>query len=97
MKRVLIPVDGLDCSLRAVEHLLAKRSRLREPEELKIHLRNVQYPIRGDASLFVGDEQIKRYHREEGEKALVRARGLLMRSVAMKVLHLTNVPVLYVN
>lgn len=137
---VLLPVDDSDCALRAVEHLIVK---LRGPEALKVHLLNVQLPLRGDISMFVGDEQIQDYHREEGEKALARARavldkagvsyrhhikvgepgeviaqtaeecgseqivmgthgrgsiaGLLMGSVATKVLHLSKVPVLLVK
>jgi nucleotide-binding universal stress UspA family protein len=143
MRKLLVPVDGSDCSLRALEYVITARERLRDPQALKVHLLNVQAPLRGDISMFIGDEQIKRYHREEGEKALARARslldksgiayrfhikvgepaeiiarnaaergcdgivmgthgrgavaGMLLGSVATKVLHLSTVPVLFVK
>lgn len=137
---VLVPVDDSDCALRALEHVLKNPH---DPQASTIHLLNVQLPLRGDISMFVGEAQIKDYHRDEGEKALARARamldkagvryryhikvgepgeliaqsaedcgcgqivmgthgrgsivGLLMGSVATKVLHLSKVPVLLVK
>jgi nucleotide-binding universal stress UspA family protein len=77
MRKLLVPVDGSDCSLRALEYVIGARARLRDPQALKIHLLNVQAPLRGDVSMFVGEERIRAYHREEGEKALAAARALL--------------------
>ena len=138
--KVLVPVDDSDCALRAVEHLLARRGQYKS---LRIHLLNVQPPLRGDVSMFFDAARIQAYHREEGEKAMARARallaqaglsvrehikvgepaeviagmaeergcdqivmgthgrstiaGLLIGSVATKVLHLAKVPVLLVK
>jgi len=138
--KVLVPVDDSECALRAVEHLLTKRGMY---GTLRIHLLNVQPPLRGDVSMFFDEARIEAYHRGEGEKALARARarleqaglahrahikvgepaeviarmaeeracdqivmgthgrgtiaGLMLGSVATKVLHLAKVPVLLVK
>lgn len=143
MRKLLVPVDGSEPSLRAVEHVIAMRAKLGAPDSLKIHLLNVQHPLRGDITMFINEEQIKSYHHDEGIKALAKARkvldkagiayrfhikvgepgeviaheaeergcseivmgthgwgsivGLLMGSVATKVLHLAKVPVLLVK
>ncbi len=55
MRRVLIPIDGSDCALRGVA-LVARRS-LREPEDLDVHLVNVQAPFTRDISRFASHEQ----------------------------------------
>jgi len=57
-----------------VDAVLAKQE---EYESLRIHLLNVQPPLRGDVSMFFDEARIQAYHREEGEKALARARALL--------------------
>jgi nucleotide-binding universal stress UspA family protein len=72
--KVLVPMDDSDCALRAVEHLLATRG---EYKALRVHLLNVQPPLRGDVSMFFDEARIQAYHREEGDKALARARALL--------------------
>ena len=88
MRKFLVPIDGSDCSLRAVEHVIAKRGKLADPSTLRIHLLNVQPPLRGDISMFINEEQIKGYHRDEGEKALARARALLDRAGAAYRFHI---------
>ncbi len=139
MFRVLIPVDGSECSVRAVKFLVRKSGLYSEP--LDIHLLNVQHPFPG--TIQGVQTQAKQFHQEEGEKALASARklldaagikyrlevvvgevaeaiahyarekdieqivmgthgwgavkGLLMGSVATKVLHLVGVPVLLVK
>ncbi len=139
MFRVLVPVDGSECSERAVRFLIKKAGLFAEP--LDIHLINVQHPFPG--TIQGVHTQAQQVHREEGEKTLAAARrlldaagikyqfqigvgeaaeviareasersveqvvmgthgrgavtGLLMGSVAMKVLHLVKVPVLLVK
>ena len=73
MKRVLIPVDGSACSLRAVELVIDKRSRYAEPEALDIHLVNVQPPLSHDITRFASHEQIAEFHRSESEGQLKAA------------------------
>jgi nucleotide-binding universal stress UspA family protein len=77
MKQVLIPIDGSDCALRAVARVIAKRSRYAHPEDLAIHLVNVQAPFSHEISRFVGTEQMAIIQREESEKAMAEACALL--------------------
>ncbi len=77
MKRVLLPVDGSDCSLRAVALVISKRLLYACPEELEVHLANVQAHLSNDISRFVSREQIVEFHREESEKAMRPALDLL--------------------
>lgn len=141
MLKMLVPVDGSESAMRAVNHLVSISGWYREPVE--IHLLNVQYPLHGDVRMFVSDEQVRNFHHDEGLKALESARnalegakiphvfhigvgdpaeviaqyarekscdqifmgtrglgriaGMLMGSVATKVIHLTNIPVLLVK
>lgn len=75
--KVLVPVDGSENSLRAVRHVI-KLVRDREPPD--IHLVNVQPPVSGDVTTFVGSSAVKNWHREEGEKALAAAKAELDRA-----------------
>lgn len=77
MKRVLIPVDGSDCSLRAVDYAIAERGQRSVPDDFEVHLLNVQVALRGDIGQFVAKDQIEAYHGEESEKALGEARSRL--------------------
>jgi nucleotide-binding universal stress UspA family protein len=139
MLRVLVPVDGSESSLRAVQFVLEKVPLYKEP--LELHLLNVQHPFPG--TIQGVHEQAERYHHDEGTKALAAARkaldaagvkyvyhigvgeaaetiahfakekkieqivmgtrglgsiaNMLLGSVASKVLHLVDVPVLLVK
>jgi YjbE family integral membrane protein len=75
MHKLLLPVDGSDASLRAVERLLTLRDWYREPPE--IHLLNVQHVLHKDVSQFISPEDMKSYYHDEGQKALAAARGRL--------------------
>ena len=78
MKRVLLPIDGSECSLRAVNLVIAKRLLYAQPEELNIHLINVQPPLLLDDTRFnVSPEHIVEYQHQESEKATLAARELL--------------------
>jgi nucleotide-binding universal stress UspA family protein len=77
MKKVLIPVDGSECALRAVSLVISKRSRYAHPEDLDIHLVNVQSPFPHDVSRFASHDQIAAFHREESERLTRGARELL--------------------
>jgi len=70
MKRVLIPVDGSDCSLRAVDYLIAESDRRAMPDDVEVHLLNVQVALRGDIGHFISHEQIAAHQRDESDKAL---------------------------
>ena len=76
--KVLIPVDGSECALRAVAHAIRlARSRAEGGEALDLHLLSVQTPLPGSVGMFIGGKDIKDYHRDEGMKALAPARKLL--------------------
>lgn len=77
VNRVLLPVDASDNAARAVEHVIAMQRHLAVPETLDIHLLNVQRPVSGDVSEFVAKDSLRDYHRENGLKALERARKML--------------------
>lgn len=72
--RILVPVDGSDVSLRAVQH--AARM-VKDRPNTELHLLNVQLPIPGSAPSFVPKSAIRDYHIEEGQKALAPAEALL--------------------
>lgn len=75
MLKLLVPVDGSDKSDATVRHLIKMHSAL---GQIEIHLLNVQIPIdSGHARMFVNEEEIQAYHRDEGTAALAPAREKL--------------------
>lgn len=143
MLKLLLAVDGSDCSGRAVDHFIERMNWFKGG--LEIHLLNVQNPIPygNRVSSVVGHEKLQEYHQEEGLAALKQARakldkagvkyhhhigvgepaeiiaqyakekgcdeivmgtrglgtvqGMLLGSVATKVIHLASVPVMLVK
>jgi nucleotide-binding universal stress UspA family protein len=75
-QRLLLPVDGSQCSLRAVQHVIGKARRF-GAQAYEIHLVNVQPPLPGGITSFVSRDQVTGYQREESDNALVEARRLL--------------------
>ena len=75
--KLLIPVDGSDCALRAVAHAIKMIGACAGHDKPEVHLINVQPSLRGAVGMFIESEDIKDYHREEGLKALETARKLL--------------------
>jgi nucleotide-binding universal stress UspA family protein len=73
--RILLCADASDNALRAVDYVIALRERLGTPTDL--HLLNVQRPVSGDVSMFVGKGALRQYHHDNGLKALERARARL--------------------
>ncbi len=75
MPAILVPVDGSDNALRALEHVI---KRCASAPATKIHLLNVQIPIvSGVVKMFVNQDQINAYYRDEAGKALAAARARL--------------------
>ena len=140
--KILLPVDGSDCALRAVDHLIAHTAWFSEIPE--IHLLYVQPPVPiGRALAHVSKETLNGHYLEESREHLIGAQqrldaagrfhtthvhvgqaaeviarlanelacdlvvlgthgrggivGLVMGSVASRVLHLVNCPVLLVK
>lgn len=77
MKKVLIPIDGSECSLNGVKRVISKRSLYQNPEDLEIHLVNVQAIFSQDITRFVSHDQTAAFHREESEKTTQEACRLL--------------------
>lgn len=77
MLRILVPVDGSDHALRALEFAVEKFA----PNlgaQVDLHLLNVQPPIaQGEVRMFVGEEQIRAWQQEQGEAAMARSVSLL--------------------
>jgi len=73
MNKVLIPVDGSECALRGVALVLSKRPLYLNPEDLEIHLVNVQASLSQDVTRFVSQDQISSFQREESEETMQEA------------------------
>lgn len=71
---ILLPVDGSANSERAVKYVIEL---VESCQAFEIHLLNVQPPVSGDVSTFVGKQSIEDWHRDEAEKALASAKKLL--------------------
>ena len=77
MHKLLLPIDGSEASLRAVERLLDMRDWYKDPE---IHLLNVQHVLHKDVGQFIASEEVKKYHEEESHEELAEARARLDRA-----------------
>lgn len=74
--KILIPVDGSEGAVHAVEHVIAGSARLKETPQL--FLLNVQWKIAvGNVKLFINQDTIDDYYREQGLAALAAARARL--------------------
>lgn len=74
--KILIGVDGSDSGNRAVEHAIAIAKLLKEPPQ--VLLLNVQWNIAsGNVKLFINQDVINDYYREQGIAALAVARARL--------------------
>lgn len=74
--KILLPVDGSECAMRAVRHVVAMRDLMRGP--IEVHVLNVQLPVAsGAVKMFISQQQLKDYYRDEGLAALKDARALL--------------------
>lgn len=68
MTKVLLPVDGSEFSHRALDYVLEMAA---GEEPIELHLVSVQFPIdSGHARMFVSDDDIAAYHRDEGMAVL---------------------------
>ncbi len=74
--KVLIPVDGSDSANRAVEQVIASAQWLKETPQ--IFLLNVQWKLAsGNVKMFINQETIDDYYREQSTAALATARKKL--------------------
>lgn len=77
MPRLLVPVDGSENSLRAIDYVLKNLQAFKEGVEL--HLLNVQHQIPYGSRVIsaVGHDKVAQYHHDEGIAALQGARARL--------------------
>jgi nucleotide-binding universal stress UspA family protein len=74
--KILIPVDGSASADRAVDHVIAKVADLKAAPE--VYLLNVQWKLAsGNVKLFINQDTINDYYREQGSAALTQARAKL--------------------
>jgi nucleotide-binding universal stress UspA family protein len=74
--RILVPVDGSDNAMRALEYAVSMRELFRDP--IEIHLLNVQRPVvSGNVRTFISQDQLHSYYQDEGTAALKMARQSL--------------------
>lgn len=74
--KILLPVDGSACALRAVDHLIAHGDWFREVPE--IHLLHVHPPIPiGRVQAHIGKETLRSYYLEESQEHLREAQQRL--------------------
>lgn len=74
--KILIPVDGSPNANRAVEQVIASRAWLKEAPQ--VLLLNVQWKLASaNVKMFINQETINDYYREEGMAAMTAARALL--------------------
>jgi nucleotide-binding universal stress UspA family protein len=72
--RLLVPTDGSENALAATRFALKLAQ---EMPGSQIHLLNVQRPIKGTATAFLGSDTVRQYHEEEGQAALASGEALL--------------------
>jgi nucleotide-binding universal stress UspA family protein len=76
MEKVLLAVDGSECSDRAVRWTISVIAAMNRPARLDVV--TVQPAINaGGIRSFVGNEAIETYQREEGDRCLASARAAL--------------------
>ncbi len=74
--KILIPVDGSENSLRAIEYVIRNVALLKERPN--VMLLNVQWNVAtGNVKLFIDQKTIDDYYREQGAAALEKARSAL--------------------
>ena len=74
MAAVLVPVDGSENSMRAVQTTVKQ---IKSGAAMEVHLLNVQSELPAIVSRSLGKKFIDTYHGEEGNKALSDAMALL--------------------
>ena len=69
MASFLIPTDGSEHALRAVDYVIDRAAHSRDP--IEVHLLTVQLPVTGvNVKLLVSRDSIEDYYREEGARIL---------------------------
>lgn len=74
--KILIPIDGSASANRALDHVIKNMAGFKEAPQ--VFLLNVQWKLAsGNVKLFINQETINDYYREQGMEALASARKKL--------------------
>ena len=85
--KILLPVDGSACALRAVDTLLAQLADWRETPE--IHLLHVHPPIPiGLVQAHIGHDTLQRHYLDESEAEMLPARQRLEAAGVVHTVHI---------
>jgi nucleotide-binding universal stress UspA family protein len=85
--KILVPVDGSESANRAAEHAI-QQAKIQTDAE--IHLLNVQTPVlSGHAKMFISEQQLNDYYREEGFAALKPAQERFKQASAHHTHHIS--------
>lgn len=76
--KILLAVDGSDCSIRATRHVVALARALRKRPT--VFLVNVDPPLMNSVAVRIGAQQTARQHLENADAALKAARAILRRA-----------------
>ncbi|WP_386816166.1 universal stress protein [Lysobacter gummosus] len=76
--RIVIAIDGSEAALRAVRHAIKLAGDMKEPPEL--HLLYADEPLMRSVALSLGLEGAARYHAENGDASMRKARAMLKRA-----------------
>jgi nucleotide-binding universal stress UspA family protein len=77
MLKVLIPVDGSDCSRRATRKLVEMLGWYKEPPHIDLLAVHLPVPRFPNMSVVVSDEMIERYYDEESAQMLAPSKAIL--------------------
>ena len=73
--KILVPVDGSESANRAIDHAIQQAT---NQTGMDIHVLNVQIPIlSGHVKMFISEQQLNDYYRDEGYAALKSAQERL--------------------
>ena len=85
--KILLPVDGSECALRAVDQLISHSAWFRDLPE--IHLLHVHAPIPiGRVQAHVGKETLHAYYLEESQASLLEAQQKLDAAACAHTTHI---------
>lgn len=111
MKRVIVPVDGSDCSLRAADYVVGDRAHYAATDGYDVHRLNAQAPLVEAGVPFTSHAEVGHLGEVTAQRAddlacdliAMGAHGrgtlaeLLVGSIATRVINLARMPVLLVK
>jgi nucleotide-binding universal stress UspA family protein len=87
VRRMLIPVDGSPCSLRALKHVLDRQVGRSGADAVEIHVVYVHGALPQEVSRLVSHDEMAEYRHAESERALKDVKTMLERTTVPHVLH----------